>query len=681
MRILRTFGLQLAIAGAYVGAGKLGLLVPAGHQIITLVWAPTGIALAAVLLFGYRILPALVAGALLTNLTAGASPAVACAIAVGNPLEAALGAFLLRRVNFRIALDRTRDVLALVFLAAGLSTVASATTGVCALWATSQLRGDVVARNWLDWWLGDAMGDLIVAPLLLTLASLFTDVESRRFVRRPLEALALTVVIGAVSAAVFLVPASRHAGQEIAFVVFPLLIAAALRFGPPGAAVASLLTVAVALAGTLLTRGPFGDLSSRAAIAQLHLFMGTAGVSAMLFAASLAEREAAQEELRRSEERSRHAWKMEALGHLASGIAHEFNNLLTVIRGHASILETKITLDDARRSSVEEISKAAERASEATRRILAFGRRDDGVPVVLDLQVAIRGLVPVLTPLLSRKITLRLELEPRLPCVRIDPGMLEQAVLNLVLNARDALPRGGRVTIRARRSTPQTSAGESCCVELSVIDTGDGMDEATRRRLFEPYFTTKPRGKGSGLGLAMVHGIVTRAGGSADVWSEPGRGSVFTIRLPADLHSIPPKPEPRSVTPGSGGRETILVVEDEETVRLVVRDTLTARGYEILAASNGPDALQLFRLFPGRISLLLTDVDLPSMPGAEVASRAMLERPGLRLLFMSGHSQAVLDQAGIDPSRILLKPFSPEALATRVRQELDACGSAQAIPC
>ncbi len=673
MRASRSFTLQILIASVYLGAGKLGLLVPASHQTITLVWAPTGIALSAVLLFGYRVLPALAVGAFLTNLSAGTSPAVACAIAAGNTLEAAVAAALLNRVRFRIELDRTRDVLALIVLGAGVSTVASASIGVCALWAGSRIQEGTVTQNWLDWWIGDAMGDLIVAPAVLTAAALVTVPSSRRFARRPLEALALSLATGALAAVAFLLPASSYSGSEIAFIVFPALLAAALRFGPPGAAASSLLTVAIALAGTLMARGPFGDMASRIAIAHLHVFVGTAAVTALLLAASLAEREATLGDLRRSEEAARSAHKMEALGHLAGGIAQEFNNLLTVIQGHASILESQIPLDDQRRESLEEILRASERAAETTKRILAFGRRDGGAPVVLDPGAAVRGLVPVLDPLLERNISLHLEIEPRLPCVRIDPASLDQLILNLVLNARDAMPEGGRLTIRLKRASQETSLDGIPSVELSVIDSGSGMDEPTRRRLFEPYFTTKPKGKGSGLGLATVHSIVTQAGGRTNVWSEPGRGTEFTIRLPASQEASPRKSDvPATLSPATGGHEVVLVVEDDERVWRLVREVLSSKGYEVLVATRGARALELFHIHPGRIALLLVDVDTPDIPGAEIASRAMLARPGLRTLFMSSQPPAEIDEAGIDAARILHKPFSPDSLATRVRRELDA---------
>lgn len=662
MRFLRESLLQAAVACAYVGAGKLGLLVPAGHQIITLVWAPTGIALVAVLLLGYRILPALVAGAFLTNLTAGAPPLVACAIAVGNPLEAAIAAALLRAAGFRAGMDRTRDVLALLLFGAGISTTVSATIGVAALHAASQLPPGALARNWLDWWLGDAMGDLIVAPLLLAGIALVQDPARSGFAKRPLEALGVTAVVGGAGAAVFLLSPSRSAGQETAFIVFPLLIAAALRFGPPGAAAASFLTVTIAVAGTLLGRGPFGDMTSRAAIAHLHLFMGTAAVSALLLAASLAEREAAQEETRRSEEGARQARKMEALGLLASGIAGEFSKSLAIIRERARILASHIALDDPMRPSLEGILRAAESAEESTRRIVAFGRRGGGVAASVSPDASIRGMLPVVGPLLGESIALELEIEKGLPFVRIDAGQLEQVLLSLVLNARDAMPQGGRLAIRAARAV--SGPGH---VELSVSDTGRGMDEAARRRLFEPYFTTKPEGQRGGLGLAMVHAIVTRAGGSAEAWSEPGRGTRLTVRLPAVPRSRPAAGGGPWEADSRGGQETILVVDGVESSWREAMEILAPRGYEVLVASSGARALEVFRRHQGRVELILVAVELPDMPGGEVASRLMLERPGLRALFTAPRRAG-----GGDPGRVLLKPFTPGELAGRVRQELDA---------
>lgn len=665
MRIFRECVLQLAIAGAYVAAGRLGLLVPAGHHIITLVWAPTGIALAAVVLAGFRVLPALAVAAFVTNVAAGAPAGVAAAVAVGNPLEAALGAALLRAAQFRPALTRARDVLALAVLGAGVSTLASAAVGVGALLAAGQIPAGGFARNALEWWLGDAMGDLVVAPLLFTAAAAVREGKRAEAVRRLPEAAAIALATGAAAAAVFLLPAPGRGAHEVAFVVFPFLFAAAFRLGPPGAAAASFLTVAIAVAGTLVGRGPFADQATRAGIAALHLFTGTAALSALLFAAALAERHEAQEALRRSEEEGRRERKMEALGLMAAGIADEFGGLLSAIREHARMLEARVGLDDGRRPSVEAILAAADRAEEAKRRILSLGRGGSaGAAVPVDVAGAIRGLVPVMAPLLGKLVVLSLELEAGLGCVKMDPRLLERVLLSLVLNAREAMPGGGRLEIRA------AAAGDGG-VDISVADTGRGMDAETLGRVFEPFFTTKPAGERGGLGLAMVHAIVTRSGGTVRAASEPGRGTRISIRLPAVPCRRSAGREAGSREAARGGRETILVAVAQEAAWQAIRRALSAHGYEVLVAPGGAQALRTLREHAGPVDLLLVDAELPGLSGAEVASRAVLERPGLRTLFLSSRPA---DAAGRDGSRVLFPPFSPDVLAVRVRAELDAAG-------
>jgi two-component system, cell cycle sensor histidine kinase and response regulator CckA len=377
------------------------------------------------------------------------------------------------------------------------------------------------------------------------------------------------------------------------------------------------------------------------------------------------------------------AQKMEALGQLAGGVAHDFNNVLTAIGGYAELLREDLAADDARRADVDEILRATERAAALTHQLLAFSRRQVLAPRVLDLNAVVEDLDKMLRRLIGEDVELRIALAPKVGTVRADPGQLEQVILNLVVNARDAMPRGGKLTIETTNAEldesyavehPGVTAGPH--VMLAVSDTGVGMDAATQAKIFEPFFTTKERGKGTGLGLATVYGIVKQSGGHIWLYSEPGRGTTFKIYLPqVDL-----APEQLAQAPAARetprGTETVLLVEDDEAVRNLARKRLEALGYTVLAASGGGDAIDLAASV-GPIHLLVTDVVLPGMSGRELATRLVAARPGLRVLYTSGYTdEAVVHHGVLDPGiAFLQKPFMPAALARKVRDALEGRGA------
>jgi hypothetical protein len=378
----------------------------------------------------------------------------------------------------------------------------------------------------------------------------------------------------------------------------------------------------------------------------------------------------------RLEDQFRQAQKMEAVGRLAGGVAHDFNNILTVIVGYSEALLSKLELEDGLRLKVVEIQKGCARAASLTRQLLAFSRQQVLRPKVLNLNALVLNISQMLRRLIGEDIELITRLAQDLGPVKADPGQLEQVLMNLVVNARDAMPRGGTLNIESSNvELGDTLSGVPIAVRpgpyvlLTVSDTGTGFDEATRSRLFEPFFTTKELGKGTGLGLSTVYGIVKQSEGYITVDSDPGRGATFRIYLPRSAEpvnslevSVPAGPEK--------GTETILLVEDEEPVRSLMRAILEERGYRVLAASDGGEALRIAERHRDRIDVLVTDVVMPGMGGRELASRLVASRPETKVLFVSGHVDTAYVDRGLlgQEGAFLQKPFKPSDLARKVRE-------------
>jgi len=392
------------------------------------------------------------------------------------------------------------------------------------------------------------------------------------------------------------------------------------------------------------------------------------------------------------EQKLRHSQKMEAVGQLAGGIAHDFNNLLTTIISYSDLLLSALDERDPRRADVEEILRAGNRAAGLTRQLLAYSRRQVLQPKVLDLNTVVQGAEKLVRRLIGEDIRVVTRLAPNLGPVRADPGQLEQVILNLAVNARDAMPEGGTLTLATQDRTldPTTvsfTAGQGVFgpepyVELTVTDTGVGMDAETRAHVFEPFFTTKDVGKGTGLGLSTAYGIVKQSGGYIWVESAPGRGASFHVALPR-VAVAPACPEPATLpTPRAGpGSETILIAEDEPGVRAAARTILKRLGYRVLDAENGAAALRVASGHPATIDLLLTDVVMPGMNGRALADQLTRLRPGLRVLYMSGYpNHAIVQQGILEPGlAFVAKPFTPRALGEKVRETLDR-PTATALP-
>ncbi|HEY7544240.1 MAG TPA: ATP-binding protein, partial [Blastocatellia bacterium] len=400
------------------------------------------------------------------------------------------------------------------------------------------------------------------------------------------------------------------------------------------------------------------------------------------FVRDITERKHAEEALQRTEEQLRQSQKMEAVGRLAGGVAHDFNNLLTAIIGCAELIWAQINQNDPLRPTVEEIIKAGERAAALTSQLLAFSRKQMLQPRVLDLNLVVTNLEKMLWRLIGEDIELVTILAPDLGRVKADPGQIEQVILNLIINSRDAMRDGGKVIIETANvdiddAIPHLDMRPGPYVMMAVSDTGAGMDEETRQRIFEPFFTTKETGQGTGLGLSTVYGIIKQSGGDVGVYSEAGAGTTFKIYLPRvqDTGSLERRSGER-ISKFAGmpkGSETILVVEDDQPVRKLACQALRLSGYHVLEAANAGEALLICERHDGTIHLMLADVIMPQMSGRELAARLAPARPQMKALFMSGYTDnAVFFQSGLEEGvAFIQKPFTPNSLSRKVRKVLD----------
>ena len=413
------------------------------------------------------------------------------------------------------------------------------------------------------------------------------------------------------------------------------------------------------------------DFPAEASISKLHL--GSEAVFTVILR-DITQRKSLERQLLQAQ-------KMEAVGRLAGGVAHDFNNLLTAILGSSDLLLEDLGPDDPHIQEVQEIKQAAHRAAALTHQLLAFSRQQVLAPRILDLNTVVANVDKMLRRLIREDIDLRTVLASELGAVQADPGQLEQVITNLAVNARDAMPNGGKLTIETANAELDGPYAQDHLptrpgryVLLAMSDTGIGMNEEVKAHIFEPFFTTKEKGKGTGLGLATVYGIVKQSGGYIWVYSEPGRGTTFKIYLPrVEATPEPLAPQPvRSISPH--GSETVLVVEDQDEVRKLTRRVLEARGYTVLVAANGTEALQVAQAHAGPIHLLATDVVMPGMSGREVSLRLAPARPQMKVLYLSGYTDESITRHGVlEPGiAFLQKPFTADALARKAREVLDS---------
>jgi PAS domain S-box-containing protein len=793
----------VALAAVYYAAARLGLRYASIGQSISLVWPPTGLALAALILLGRRAWPGIAAGAFLANAGTPVPLATAAAIAAGNTLEAIIAAALLTRsAGSRPRLDGMTTVRALVLSAAPAGALVGAIIGVTALVAGRALPATAFASAAAVWWTGDLLGALIVAPLLL---AWLTAPASTRGVRGPLEValLCLGTVLAAELALSHLLPVPALLRRlDYLYLLFPFAVWAALRFGSRGASLMTFVIAVVAVWRTVTGGGPFNTDSGGGTMFAVGCYLAIVAVTGLLLAAAVThERETATEALRRrdeqlsvaldaaqmgvwywsatddrltwddtlrrmyglapddrvtgyedfisrvhpddrelvetsvrralteggrldyefrivlpdgrvrwiadrgsvvpgadgtpagmtgtcqdttdrrnTEEQLRLAHKMESVGRLAGGVAHEANNQMSVVMSAADFILARTDLPPAVRADAEYIRRAAERTAAVTAQLLAFSRRQVLRPQVLGVNDVLERFRPVLQRTLGEDCPVTLLLDPGLGHVRADPGQLEQVLLNLAINSRDAMPRGGRLSVETASvelTERSTMASHGVRVrpgryaQLAVSDTGHGMDQATLAHAFEPFFTTKGVGQGTGLGLATVYGIVKQSDGYVWAYSEPGQGTTIKLYLPVtDAAPEAAAMEPAPAVAAKG--ELVLVVEDEAQVRTIAARALTEAGYRVLEAETGARALEIVRRNGHRPALMLVDVVMPGISGSELALELAQVVPGVPVLFTSGYTDAEILRRGLlEPgAAFLAKPFSPEALVRAVRTRM-----------
>jgi len=779
----------LLLAVGYTTLGIFVLSAELSHPAIgRIVWPASGLGLAALALWGTRLWPAVALGSAVATYYTGGAWSQSLATAVGNALEVWLAATLLRKARFDPHFGSARHVIAFTVLAS-LGALVSALFGVLGLAWSASAPVDILPRiAWL-WAAGHAMGAVVTGPFFLTLS------QWKRWVRQPprvAEAAALFIALGVVQTAAF----RTDSAASLSYLPFPLLMWAAYRFGPAGAAPANLILGSLALWWTALGQGPFStaDNTSSAYLFTWGYATVTA-ITALFFAATIAEGRSAEDRRRRQandyrllieqaadgvlifspegkcvdantsacdmlglsraqligrmpqalvadsqigladaqinslqagatgqfawrirlpdgstfpadvsakrfsdgriqaflrdvtarkslEEQLNQAQKIEAAGQLAGGVAHEFNNLLTLMLGHALAIRSELEAESPADDHLTKVVSAAERAGKLTRRLLTFARKQPAEPQTIPLNDLVSEMAGVLPRMMGEDVQFVTVPSNDPWLVRVDPGLLQQVVLNLALNARDAMPDGGRLVMECRnvhlsetwtRERASISVGDYAV--LAVTDTGKGMTPETAARIFEPFFTTKSPNKGAGLGMAVSHGIILQAGGDIRIISEPGKGTTVEIYLPRTRGSsaeVPAVPRPREPSRARGG-ETILVIEDEQGLKELAVDILTARGYVVLTAADGEEGIRICSQKDVAIHLVVSDVVLPGVNGPEAVRTIRQKRPKVRVLFVSGYSEERMAISELETvgTGFLAKPFRPDELSAAVRAMLD----------
>jgi signal transduction histidine kinase len=674
-RLAGTIILNVIVGLASWGLAELVLMPSIGGRAVTPIWPPVGLAVAVIYLGGYRLLPGVALGSFLL---ASTRVPIHWAVMMGLAalIQPVIDVRILRWFKFDEKLERVRDPVILSLAAGPAGAMVAALVALTLQMLNGQYSGRDFGYQLVLWWLRDWLGVMTTATLI------FTWLNARPVQwtwARIAEGVGMVLTLFVAAQLIFGlwgIFATREV--PIAFIFFPLVGWAGLRFGPRGAATIVALISAFALGIAGMGVGPFATYPVEFTQLLLFCFLALGSLSGQLLAAIMAERDDAMAKRLVLEEQLRHSQKMEAVGRLAGGIAHDFNNLLTAIIGYTEIVLHSLDPKDERRADAEEIARAAMRAADLTKQMLAFSRRQVLQPKVVDLNIALRKVEPMLRRVIGEDIVMTVTGKASHAFARVDPGQVEQVVMNLVVNARDAMPQGGRLTVETADAVLDSEAvadlpdaKPGAYVMLSVSDTGSGMPPEIRARVFEPYFTTKDVGKGTGLGLSTVYGIIRQSDGHISLSSELGLGTTFRIYLPRAAAPVAAAAE-QGVEKMPEGTEHILLVEDDPSVRRLSKELLLRLGYSVTDASSGRAGLALGS-DTRHFDLALCDVILGDMSGPAVAEALRALRPTIRVLYMSGYMDEAIVKTGVldEGKPFLQKPFTPMQLAKKIREVLD----------
>ncbi len=679
--------LLLGVSVSYFACAKAGLLLASINPSATPIWPPTGLALAAVLLLGYRVTPAILVGAFLANVTTTGSVATSGAIATGNMLECLIGAWLINRWSGGTATFNTSaGVLRFALISTSAATPISALIGVGSLALAGSVDPGRIAGVWMTWWLGDTAGALVITPVITLWAAAAKPPfpSTREWVA--------TAVAYAIAGAVGLITFSPRitetgTARPLAFLAILPLAWTALRGSQRDTATVAVILSGFAVWGTLRGGGPFADTNLNDSFLLLLVFMISSSLPTLALSADVAMRKSVEANLQRARavldqqvrdqatalaatrEELNQAQKMEALGQLTGGVAHDFNNLLTAVLGSLELALKQVT--DARvQRLLTTATHAAERGAQLTAKMLAFARRREVATKAVDTNALIMGTQELLNRMIGPLIRISVDLEADLSPALADPAQLEMALINLAVNARDAMPLGGDLIIQTRQISdpapdraPELASGDY--VVVSVGDTGSGMPADIVAKAFDPFFTTKGPGKGSGLGLSMVYGFARQIGGTATIESTLGKGTTVHLWLRCAVAS-PEMHQIATVGVRSVERLRVLVVDDDDAVRELAKEMLEEMGHEVVAAASGLSALEFLKK-GSHYDLLLVDFAMPLMNGSECATEARKVCPDLSILFMTGYvDNDALKRWSELGVRTLNKPFQYADLAEAV---------------
>jgi signal transduction histidine kinase/ActR/RegA family two-component response regulator len=695
--------LQLAAVGAvYFFLVRFTVEFASVHAGTTAIWPPAGFALAAVLLGGYRLVPAILAAAYVAIADSSAPDYAAAATATGNAFEAFAGAFLLDRwAGGRNAFAAPIGVgkfalIAMIVAAIGASVGSSIDLGLGTSARIELIDWAKFAQMWLPRWLADLAAMLMITPALV----LWVTDRPRSFEPGPfLESSAIFVAAGALGAFAFN-PMSATISSMAPLAVLAVLppMWAAMRRGPRDTATASLIFLCFAAWGTIFGGGPFAPGMREGSATLLLMFMIGIATPSLALAADAGHRRriegnlrTTRKELEQAREQFAQSQKMEAVGQLTGGVAHDFNNLLTVIVGNLNIAQRHLeSLSEAPaerlRRVINNAMRGAERATTITRHLLAFSRKQPLDPQPLNINAVIHGLADFLRRSLGETVTLEIIGAEGLWQAQADPVQLESAILNLAVNARDAMAGGGKLTI----ATENCVLDEKYCeqhdelvagpyVRIAVSDTGAGMSKDVLERVFEPFFTTKKAGQGTGLGLSQVYGFAKQSNGHIEIDSEPGKGTTVSIYLPALSADAAAEQTAEADVAAANAAPTILLVEDDHDVRAYLAEILRDLHYRVLETHDADSALAMIDRNDVRVDLLLADLVLPGMNGGQLAEEVTARQPEAKVLLMTGYSpDAVAREWPTDPGiEVLYKPLTQDALEQKVRAILQASESAR----